>query len=266
MHKTKRLTLIITLCIAAMLLVGCAAHNSTRDTELPTLTIGSDDFRPYIYLDVDDAYAGIDVDLAREACRRMGYEAVFEQINWDEKDDLLASGDIDCIWGCFQMDDQESDYQWVGPYMTSYQLIAVLADSDIYTISDLEGKSVAVVSGSLPERIFTERTDAWIPELKSLYCLVSMDEAVIALRNEYVDAITGHDATLHAFLTNADVEYRLLDEELGKVNLGAAFSKDADPEVCSRLSAALDEMKTDGTIATILNSYGLDADCALGEG
>lgn len=46
MHKTKRLTLIITLCIAAMLLVGCAAHSSTRDTELPTLTIGSDDFRP----------------------------------------------------------------------------------------------------------------------------------------------------------------------------------------------------------------------------
>ena len=101
MHKTKRLTLIITLCIAAMLLVGCAAHSSTRDTELPTLTIGSDDFRPYIYLDVDDVYAGIDVDLAREACRRMGYEAVFKQINWDEKDDLLASGDIDCIWGCF---------------------------------------------------------------------------------------------------------------------------------------------------------------------
>ena len=142
----------------------------------------------------------------------------------------------------------------------------MLADSDIHTISDLEGKSVAVVSGSLPERIFTERTDARIPELKSLYCLVSMDEAVIALRNEYVDAITGHDATLHAFLTNANVEYRRLDEELEKVNLGAAFSKDADPEVCSHLSAALDEMKTDGTIAAILNSYGLDANRALGEG
>ena len=63
--------------LCCLTLVGCA---SKTDNELPKLVIGCDNCRPYNYTDEDGNPAGMDVDLAKEACRRMGYEPVFEQI------------------------------------------------------------------------------------------------------------------------------------------------------------------------------------------
>ena len=82
--------------------------------------------------------------------------AEFKLINWEDKKELLESGEIDCIWGSFSMDGREEEYQWAGPYMTSYQVIAVRTDSDIYSLQDLEGKTVAVQSTTKPEELFQE--------------------------------------------------------------------------------------------------------------
>ena len=62
------------------------------------------------------------------------------------------------------MDGREDEYQWAGRYMKSSQVVAVNADSDIYTLSDLAGKTIAVRSTAKPEDIFRSR-DSRIPEL-----------------------------------------------------------------------------------------------------
>ena len=48
---------------------------------------------------------------------------------------LVESGAIDCIWGCFSMSGRENDYQWAGPYAISRQVIAVDAGSDSWLIA-----------------------------------------------------------------------------------------------------------------------------------
>ncbi len=53
-----------------------------------------------------------------------------------------------------------------GPYIASRQVVAVNASSDIYKLSDLEGKNLAVQSTTKPEGIFLDRTDERIPKLK----------------------------------------------------------------------------------------------------
>ena len=42
---------------------------------------------------------GIDVELATEAFKRMGYQVEVVQINWEKKKELVESGEIDCIMG-----------------------------------------------------------------------------------------------------------------------------------------------------------------------
>ena len=44
--------------------------------------------------------------------------------------------------------------------MISRQVVAVNRSSDIYRLSDLEGKTIAVQSTTKPESIFLERTDS----------------------------------------------------------------------------------------------------------
>ena len=129
------LTLALCFSLAAC---GHPPVSEEQEQELPTLRIGSDDYEPYSYLDETGDFTGIDVDLAREACRRLGYRPEFHQVVWENKDQELAAGNIDCLWGSFTMTGREDLYQWAGPYLYSRQVVLVRADSDITTLTEPE--------------------------------------------------------------------------------------------------------------------------------
>ena len=98
----KRITALILTCLLSVgLLCGCGAQQP--EPALPEIIIGSDTYPPYVYLDDNGDPTGIDVEIATEAFRRMGYQAVFTTIDWEQKKTLVDSGEIDCIWGCFSM-------------------------------------------------------------------------------------------------------------------------------------------------------------------
>lgn len=70
---------VIWLCIG-FLCCGCSEMGETGKRQLeesgnsqPQLIIGSDIYRPFFFQDDNGRYVGIDVELAREACRRLGY-------------------------------------------------------------------------------------------------------------------------------------------------------------------------------------------------
>ena len=127
-HKRVRCALALLTMLTAGLLSGCVS-DAASDSTLPTITVGSDTYPPYVYMDNNGDITGLDVDIAEEAFRRMGYRAEFTTIDWEQKTKLVDNGEIDCIWDCFSMDGRENDYQWAGPYLVSRQVIAVSAQS-----------------------------------------------------------------------------------------------------------------------------------------
>ena len=88
--------------------------DSNNEAGLPEIVIGSDNYPPYNYVDTDGNATGIDVELATEAFKRMGYKARFIYIDWEDKKNLLADRTIDCAWGSFSMDGRENEYRWAG--------------------------------------------------------------------------------------------------------------------------------------------------------
>ena len=209
---------------AVFILSGCSDKSAVSSDALPVIIIGSDEYEPYNFSDKNGDPAGIDVEIASEAFLRMGYKAQFKNIVWDEKDEMLTTGKVDCLWGCFSMNGREDNYRWVGPYMNSRQAVAVRADSNIYTLSDLSGKRVAVQSSSKPEEILSQKS-ADIPQVSGLYCFVRTEYIFAALRKSYVDAVAGHEYMLRVFINESDNKYRLLDESLLLSKLGIAFAK-----------------------------------------
>ena len=157
-----------------LLMSGCAKNESAQKADKsvkPVIVVGSDNFPPYNYEDANGQPTGIDVDLAKEAFARMGYRPVFSVIDWEDKKELVESGEIDCIWGSFSIDGREDQYRWSAPYMVSRQVVAVRKDSNIDTLSDLAGKRVAVQSTTKPEEIFLSHADPRIPELREVFSL-----------------------------------------------------------------------------------------------
>ena len=208
MQIKKYLSYLFLILISVGMLCGCSAPGFAQTDALPNLVIGSDNYRPYNYIDENSEPAG--------------------------------------------------------PYMYSRQVVAVLKDSDIQTLSDLKNKRIAVQISSKPEEIFSKRTNDQIPKVKNIYCLLDMDEVVSALRKDYVDACAGHAEALAELLQNIGGSYRFLEEDLIRSELGVAFSATGDSQLRDRLNETLIEMREDGTVQKILESYGLDTEKALG--
>lgn len=245
------------LAVTAILLNGCAgkASGSKNAQNLPEIIVGSDDYPPFNYSDENGQPTGIDVDLAKEAFGRMGYQAVFKQINWEEKQDLLEDGEIDCIWGSFSIDGREKEYKWAGPYMVSRQVVAVNEESDIYTLQDLEGKRIAVQSTTKPEEIFQNHEDERLPVLKEIFSMQNRELIYPFLSKGYADAVAAHETAILQYMKDYDLKYRILEEPLLTVGLGVAFRKDDENGIAEELSDTFEKMRADGTMEKVIGSY-----------
>ena len=246
-----------TLLAASAALGGLTACGGTdaKNSDLPQILIGSDTYPPYIYLNNDGTPAGIDVEIATEAFRRMGYAARFEVIDWEQKTALVESGAIDCIWGCFSMQGRETLYRWAGPYMVSRQVVAVNADSSIQSLSDLAGKTVMVQSTSKPESIFLSGSDPRIPQTVEVFSIEDRSVQYAMLACGYVDAIAAHETAILQYMKDNNAAFRILEEPLLVTGLGVAFAKNDSRGLDLQLNDTFAQMREDGTLERIVGKY-----------
>ena len=257
-NKIKKMMTAGLVCTTMILTVGCAEQTVVKEQKaesLPVIVVGSDNYPPFNYLNADGDPTGIDVELAKEAFYRMGYEAEFKLINWEDKKELLESGEIDCIWGSFSIDGREDQYLWTEPYLYSRQVVAVRQDSDIQTLADLVGKRVAVQSTTKPEGLFLAHTDPRIPRVAEVFSLQDRELIYPYLSKGYADALAAHETAILQCMSDYSLDYRILDEPLLTVGLGVAFARTDPRGLDKELSQTFEEMRADGSLEQIVGRY-----------
>lgn len=245
-------------CCLVLALGSCGGQTETETaphSDLPVILVGSDNYPPFHYEDANGQPTGIDVDLAKEAFRRMGYQAVFVTIDWEDKQDLVERGEIDCIWGSFSSDGREEQYLWTEPYLYSRQVVAVRQDSDIQTLADLAGKRVAVQSTTKPEELFLAHTDPRIPRVAEVFSLQDRELIYPYLSKGYADALAAHETAILQCMSDYSLDYRILDEPLLTVGLGVAFARTDQRGLDKELSRTFEEMRADGSLEQIVGRY-----------
>lgn len=245
-------------CCLVLALGSCGGQTETErvtHSDLPVILVGSDNYPPFHYEDANGQPTGIDVDLAKEAFRRMGYQAVFVTIDWEDKKDLVERGEIDCIWGSFSSDGREDQYLWTEPYLYSRQVVAVRQDSDIQTLADLAGKRVAVQSTTKPEELFLAHTDPRIPRVAEVFSLQDRELIYPYLSKGYADALAAHETAILQCMSDYSLDYRILDEPLLTVGLGVAFARTDQRGLDKELSQTFEEMRADGSLEQIVGRY-----------
>lgn len=236
--------------VVLALFILCACNTVKKDNSKGEVVIGSDQFEPFSYLE-NGEMKGIDVDIAKEAFKRMGYTPVFKRIEWQNKDEYLRKGEIDCLWGGFSMNDREDLY----PYLFSNQVVMVKEDSDIYSLTDLKDKIVGVQATSKAEWAFENKEE--LSDIRYLYTFSTINEVFTSIQRSYVDAIAGHELAIKT-LVRGSGDYRFLDDSILTSMLGVAFKKDYDQSFLTLLANTLHEMRNDGTIKRIVDSYTSD--------
>ena len=245
-------------CCLVLALGSCGGQTETETapySDLPVILVGSDNYPPFHYEDANGQPTGIDVDLAKEAFRRMGYQAMFVTIDWEDKKDLVERGEIDCIWGSFSIDGREDQYLWTEPYLYSRQVVAVRQDSDIQTLADLAGKRVAVQSTTKPEELFLAHTDPRIPRVAEVFSLQDRELIYPYLSKGYADALAAHETAILQCMSDYSLDYRILDEPLLTVGLVVAFARTDQRGLDKELSRTFEEMRADGSLEQIVGRY-----------
>jgi len=256
----KYIAIAVLLCMVLLIFCSCgkkAAEEEVQEELLPEIVVGCNDYSPFCYIGTDGEAAGTDISLAKEAFQRMGYRARFRFIDWGERDQLLEAGEIDCLWCCFCMDGREKEYQWAGPYMYTFPIVAVKRSSSITTVEGLEGKSIAVQAGSKGEEILLCAEENHLPQFKAIFSMQNRELIYSFLRKGYADALVSQEISILKYIRDYDMEeeIRILDKPLKRAGLGVAFSLHDTRGLAPRLDETLREMYEDGTSEALLRTY-----------
>lgn len=257
----KKAIAIGALAMGAMgLLAGCggdqkSASASQAASSSHKIVIGLDDnFPPFGFKDKDGNLTGFDIDLAKEAGKRMGDDIEFKQIDWASKEAELKSHKIDAIWsGLSMLPERQKVMLFSRPYENARQIILVKEDSPIQSKADLAGKVVATQEGStgLDAINADAETKAGFKELKLYPDNVS---AFMDLKIGRIDAMIVSEVVALYYNKQNNAGFRVVDGGYDQIPVGVGIAQDNEA-FKKRLDKTLEEMKADGTSGKISEKW-----------
>ena len=207
-------------------------------------------FKPMGYTDENDEIVGFDIDCAEEVCERLGVKLVKQPIDWDTKEQDLDSGKIDCIWNGMSINASRQEVMNLSePYMKNEMVFVVTADSAIASQADLDGKTVAVQSGSTAQEIL-ENAGLNITE----NALATNVECLQQLELNLVDAVFMDSVVANYEIKESGKDYVLLSDGLEEEEYAIGFRKN-DQALRDKVQQTLSEMKADGKLGEISEKW-----------
>lgn len=253
--------LLVAACAAALTYTvrNSSFSSNEVDEDLPVLKIGVTDNDPYVYVDATGDYAGIDIDIAREACKRAGLKPQFIEISWNDRDRLLKNGDIDCLWCDYSPCYREDKYYWTEPYLTVTVSVAAKKASGIKSLAHLDGsRTIAVIAGSVSERRLLAGDLGISPDVQ-IKSYGSAELCKAALAKGYVDCWMADVRSLDRLVAQYPGLYRVFADNVMTVDLGVAFENSYEGPYVKSLNTVLFDMDRDGTIDRIVSNYAAGA-------
>ncbi len=255
----KRLSLLLAALAAATLFTACGKKPEAPAAAAPAaaqaIVIGLDDnFPPMGFRDDKGELVGFDIDLAREAGKRIGVEVSFKPIDWNAKEAELNGKRVDVLWnGLTITEERKANILFTTPYLENHQIIVVTEKSPIKTKAQLAGKVVGVQDGSSAVEAI-EKDAAAAKAIKELKKFGDNVTALMDLSAGRLDALVVDEVVGRYYTAKKPGEYRVLEENFGTEDYGVGTRKD-DTELMAKLQKAMDEMKADGAAATISTKW-----------
>ena len=230
------------------------AASTSAAAELTTVEAGkltmatNATFPPYEMTTDSGEIEGIDVDTAKAIAEKLGLELQIDDMDFDAALLSVQQGKADMVMaGVTVTDERKAVMDFSDSYATGIQSIIVPEGSDITSPDDLAGKKIGTQRG----------TTGYI------YCsddfgddaVVAYDDgltAVQALKNGQVDAVVIDNAPATEYVA-ANPGLVILDTSYAEEDYAIGMAKGSALE--DAVNAALEELKADGTLQSIVDKY-----------
>ena len=226
-----------------------AAATELTTVEACTLTMATNAaFPPYEMTTDAGEFEGIDIETAQAIADKLGLELQIDDMDFDAALLSVQQGKADIVMaGVTVTDERKAVMDFSDSYATGIQSIIVPEGSDIASPDDLAGKKIGTQRG----------TTGYI------YCsddfgdenVVAYDDgltAVQALNNGQVDAVVIDNAPAKEFVA-ANPGLVILDTSYAEEDYAIGVAKGSSLK--DAVNAALEELKADGTLQSIVDKY-----------
>lgn len=255
MKKVLALTLAIMMMLAA--LVGCGGAKDDN-----TLVCGVTIFDNMNEKDENGNWTGFETEFAIEVGKIIGMDVDFQEIDWPQKYNELASGAIDCIWNGFTANSSDngkprSEYvDFTYGYMLNQQCVVIKTDNaEVYkTEADLAGKTAGVEGGSAGESYATEA----VGETGKLEKYPAQNKAFLEVSTGAVDFAVVDIVLAKNVCGQGDYANLMIVDsiELDSEVYAVGFPKGS--ELTEKVNAAIVTLFENGKIAELAEKYGFE--------
>ena len=183
----------IAVCALVVLLgltpVATAAYAAPR-----TVRVGVYENEPKVFLDDSGEPAGIFIELLEAIAEDEGWELEYVPGTWDEGLSRLSSGEIDLMPDVAYTPERDRQYDFNSHRVAeSWSYVYMTDGRGVDGISELEGMSIAVLSGSVQEGSLAQITEGFgidvdiVPadSLRGVFELASTGDADAAVANHF---------------------------------------------------------------------------------
>lgn len=255
--KMKKLLKGLMVAALALTLCACSSSDDTEtDTEVVTITVAvSPDYAPYESLDTDgETIVGFDADMVALFPSYINtdettYEFEWYNMSFDNIVTQIQAGQADVgISGFTYSEDRK--VAWSDPYLGTAQVAVVAADSDIETVDDLKGKTIAAQSGATGEEAAKSIEDA------NVVSVSNVQEIFTSLTSGQYDAVVVDSGVAQNY---ADAQgFKILDEVLLDEK-NYIIAQEGNDEMIELMNTCIAQFLASDDYAELCEKWGLTA-------
>ena len=205
-------------------------------------------FPPYEMTTDTGDFEGIDIEVAGAIAEKLGLELQVDDMDFDAALLAAQNGKSDMVMaGVTVTDERLKVMDFSDTYAEGIQSIIVPEDSDIASADDLTGKAIGTQRGTTG---YIYCTDDFGEDN-----VIAYDDgltAVQALNNGQVDAVVIDNAPAKEFVA-ANPGLVILDTSYAEEDYAIGVAKGSSLK--DAVNAALEELKADGTLQSIVDKY-----------
>jgi len=260
MRKTRLTALfaVLLLAVVSVVAIGCGGgSDSTTGGGSETsaggggepLTVGSDIPYPPFEQGKSGNYTGFDIELMEAIAEKIGRTAEFQDTSFETIFRDVAQGKFEAVISAATItEEREQAVDFSNPYYLSEQAVLVKEGSDVKSLEDLEGKTVAVQQGTTGQELAKEELGG-----SEIRPYPEGPDAVNALKAGTVEGVI-IDAPVAQNAVEKSGGVEIAEKVPTEEEYGIAVAQ-GETELLEEINQGLKEVQDDGTYKTIYEKW-----------
>ncbi len=260
--------------VAALAFVTAAQAGETLDRVMgkkAMVVATNSGWPPQSYLDDSNELVGFDIDVSKEITKRLGVEVSFETPDWATLTGGRWQGRYDLGVGSVTPTKARAQViDFAGIYYFSPYVYVLHKDSQAKSVADLNGKIIGVETATTSEDFIRRQLEIDAPGLPPIEYKIEPGEIRTFADSMLpfddlrlgdgvrLDAVIAPEQTALNAVKNG-YPLRVLEGEYAFREPLVVIAEKVDPDWTKKVGSIIDEMKKDGTLATLTTKwYGKD--------